>query len=491
MVTTFIFEIECTESRVSAKETQESLRCFRPDHLIAIMLPRKKWGPGIMFRKILIANRGELVERVRRTATEMGIESVVVYSTADKNASYVQDSPGVCIGPARSSESYLDAEAIVQAARQNGCSAIHPGWGFLSEKATFAALCEQHGVTFIGPPPEILDLMGQKTPAKKRMAELGVHGVPGSDGLLESAEDALKVAREIGFPIMLKAESGGGGRGMRICREESEVLDAAAEASREAAAAFADPRLYLEKYIESGRHIEVQVLVDRFGQAVTLGERECSVQRKHQKLIEEAPSPALDAQSRADIEALVSAACSALGYRGAGTVEFLRAPSGELYFIEMNTRLQVEHTISEMITGVDLVAEQLKVAAGHAISPDLGQERSGHAIECRINAEDPDFDFKPSPGTITKLVWPEGPGVRIDSHVFEGYQIPPYYDSLLAKVIVHADTRDQAIDKMITALSTLTVEGVKTTKEFQKTILQSEAFRSGNYDTRIVETLNN
>lgn len=442
-----------------------------------------------MFRKILIANRGEVVERVRKTAKEMGIEAVVVYSSGDRSAPYVEDAESVCIGPARSSESYLQAETIVQAARQKGCAAIHPGWGFLSEKSEFAALCEQHGVTFIGPPPDVMDLMGQKTPAKRRMAELGVGGVPGSDGLLDSEEEAVEVANKVGYPIMLKAESGGGGRGMRICRKEEDIRGAVAEASREAAAAFADPRLYLEKYVEGGRHIEVQVMVDRYGTAVTLGERECSVQRKHQKLIEEAPSPALDAEKRADIEARVAKACSELGYRGAGTVEFLRADNGDLYFIEMNTRLQVEHPITEMITGVDLVREQLRVAAGASLDPELGKTRSGHAIECRINAEDPEQGFKPSPGTIERLVLPEGEGIRVDTHIREGYVIPPYYDSLIAKVIVHADDRATAIERMIKALDELVVEGVATTKDFQKQVLQSEAFRSGSYDTTLVEQL--
>jgi acetyl-CoA carboxylase, biotin carboxylase subunit len=439
-----------------------------------------------MFRKILIANRGEVVERVRRTAQEMGIETVVVYSTADQNIPYVQNSPAVCIGPARSSESYLNGPAIVQAARQSACSAIHPGWGFLSEKSSFAALCEHHGITFIGPPPGVLDLMGQKTPAKLRMAELGLYGVPGSDGLLASAEEAGAVAKKVGFPVILKAESGGGGRGMRICRHPDEVLDAAMEASREAAAAFSDPRLYLERYVERGRHIEVQVLVDRYGQAVTLGERECSVQRKHQKLIEESPSPALDALDRADIEARVAAACTALAYRGAGTVEFLREPGGQLFFMEMNTRLQVEHPVTEMITGVDLVREQLRIAAGHKLDPGLGRERHGHAIECRINAEDPSADFKPSPGIVTRLVLPSGPGIRVDTHICQGYEVPPYYDSLIAKVIVHDESREGAIDKMIGALDQLQVDGIKTTKEFQKELLQSEAFRSGDYDTGLV-----
>lgn len=442
-----------------------------------------------MFRKILIANRGEVVERVRKTAKEMGIEAVVVYSSGDQSAPYVEDAESVCIGPARSSESYLQAETIVQAARQKGCAAIHPGWGFLSEKSEFASLCEQHGVTFIGPPPDVMDLMGQKTPAKRRMAELGVGGVPGSDGLLDSAAEAVEVANNVGYPIMLKAESGGGGRGMRICRKEEDIRGAVAEASREAAAAFADPRLYLEKYVEGGRHIEVQVMVDRYGTAVTLGERECSVQRKHQKLIEEAPSPALDAEKRADIEARVAKACSELGYRGAGTVEFLRADNGDLYFIEMNTRLQVEHPITEMITGVDLVREQLRVAAGESLDPELGKTRQGHAIECRINAEDPEQGFKPSPGTIERLVLPEGEGVRVDTHIREGYVIPPYYDSLIAKVIVHADDRASAIERMIKALDDLVVEGVATTKDFQKQVLQSEAFRSGSYDTTLVEQL--
>jgi len=441
-----------------------------------------------MFRRLLIANRGEVVSRIIRSARAMGVTPVAVYSTADKDAPYLREVESVCLGPAAAARSYLDAEALVQAARQQACSALHPGWGFLSEQAGFAALCEQHGISFVGPPPAILDLMGGKTPAKRRMGELGLAGVPGSDGPI-APEHALREAERIGFPVMIKAESGGGGRGLRICRAASDVQEAVAAAAREAAAAFADPTLYLERYIEGGRHIEVQVLVDRWGQAVTLGERECSVQRKHQKLIEESPSPALDHQTRADLETRVARACSALGYRGAGTVELLRAQDGALYFIEMNARLQVEHPVSELLTGVDLVAWQLRIAAGQRIDPDLGQQRSGHALECRINAEDPDQGFKPSPGKITRLCLPVGDGIRVDTHIVEGYEIPPFYDSLIAKVIVHAANRELAIEKMLGALANFEVEGVATTIRFHEKVLRSAAFRSGVYDTRLVEQL--
>lgn len=442
-----------------------------------------------MFRRILIANRGEVVMRVKRTAERLGIEVVTVHSTADAETPYAREGSSVCLGPAASSKSYLDGEAILQAARQTGCSAIHPGWGFLSENAEFAALCRAHGLQFIGPSPEVMDLMSKKTPAKRRMAELGVAGVPGSDGVLDEPEDAVAEAERIGFPVILKAESGGGGRGMRICRDAGQLASAASEAAREAAAAFSDPSLYLEKYIESGRHIEVQVLVDRGGRAVTLGERECSVQRKHQKLIEEAPSPALDAEARAALEARVAEACSRLGYEGAGTVEMLRDASGELYFIEMNTRLQVEHPVTEMITGVDLVEQQLAVAAGRPLPEGLGAERAGHAIECRINAEDPSEDFKPCPGKVTRFVLPEGEGVRVDTYMEEGAEVPPFYDSLIAKVIVHAPTRGEAIAKMRAALEAFVVEGVKTTIPFHLEVLASEAFVSGDYDTRLVAQL--
>lgn len=442
-----------------------------------------------MFRKILIANRGELTQRVLTTARKLGLEAVTVHSTADRSAAYVADTESVCVGPAASADSYLNAENLIQAARQTQCAALHPGWGFLAENSAFAALCEQHGICFIGPSPEIMDLMGRKTPAIRRMTELGLKAVPGLAEPLTEVQDVVKAASEVGFPVMLKADSGGGGRGMRICRNASEVEAAAAEASREAAAAFSNPALYVERYVERGRHIEVQVMVDRFGQAVTLGERECSVQRKHQKLIEEAPSPGVSAENRQAIEDRVAAACSMLGYEGAGTVEFLMDESGELFFIEMNTRLQVEHPVTEMITGLDLVEQQLRVAAGHRISADLGRERQGHAIECRINAEDPELDFRPCPGQITTLKWPDGEGVRVDTHVIEGYRIPPFYDSLIAKLIVHADTREQAIELMISALENTVIEGVKTTIPFHLRVLRSEAFRSGHYHTGLVADL--
>lgn len=442
-----------------------------------------------MFRKLLIANRGEVVARIARTARRLGIEPVVVHSTADAEASYVRDNEAVCIGPAPSGKSYLRAETLIEAARQRRCAAIHPGWGFLSEKSEFAALCEQHGITFVGPSPELMDLMGVKTPAKRRMGELGVPGVPGSPGILRTVAEAVEEARRVGYPVMVKAESGGGGRGMRVCRDEAELRQAAVEAAREAEAAFSDPSLYLERYIAAGRHIEIQVMVDRWGTAVTLGERECSVQRKHQKLIEEAPSPALTAEQRAEVEERVAKACAALGYRGAGTVEFLLDEHGELWFIEMNTRLQVEHPVTEMITGVDLVEEQLKVAAGARISPELGKERRGHAIECRINAEDPEHDFKPCPGTISGLSLPSGEGVRVETHVEEGYTVPPFYDSMIAKLICHGDTREQAIARSIAALESFKVEGLKTTIPFHLRVLRDPRFVSGDYDTTLVAKL--
>jgi len=442
-----------------------------------------------MFRKLLIANRGELVTRVARTARRLGIEPVVVHSTADAGATYVMDSESVCIGPAAAKDSYLDAEVLVAAARQRHCSAVHPGWGFLAESPLFAALCEQHGLSFVGPTAGVLDLMGRKTPAKRCMAELGLAGVPGSDGVLASPEAALKAAEELGYPVMLKADSGGGGRGMRICRDADELQRFAIEAAREAAAAFSDPNLYLERYIENGRHIEVQVMVDRFGQAVTFGERECSVQRKHQKLIEESPSPALSGAQRVAIEERVARACSKLGYRGAGTVEMLLDSSGTLHFIEMNTRLQVEHPVTEEVCGVDLVELQLRVAAGARLDPGLGKSRGGHAIECRINAEDPAEDFRPTPGRITRWVLPEGDGIRVDTYMAEGADVPPFYDSLLAKVIAWGEDRATALGRMKEALTAFQIEGVKTTIPFHLEVLADEAFVSGDYHTGLVTRL--
>lgn len=438
------------------------------------------------FHRLFIANRGEVAARIARTCDRLGITPVFGVSEADADAPYVRDRERVVLGPARSAQSYLDMARVVQAAIQARCTAVHPGWGFLAENPRFAALCLQHGLTFVGPPAHVMHLMGKKSPAKDAMRRAGLSVIPGSDGVLADAEEARRVADEVGYPILLKAESGGGGRGMRVARSADEVAGAYAEASAEAQAAFGDPRMYLEKLIEGGRHIEIQLLADRYGNAIHLGERDCTVQRKHQKLIEESPSPVLDAAERArTLEAAVRATAS-IGYVGAGTMEFL-LDDGTLRFMEMNTRLQVEHCVSEIRTGIDLVEHQLRVAAGERLA--LSQDDvtfDGHAIECRINAEDPSAGFAPSPGTLEKWSAPEGPGVRVDTHVEEGYRVPPHYDSLICKVITHGATRDEAADRMITALGDLKVEGVKTTAPMHRTILASDDFRAHRYDTRTI-----
>ncbi|REJ72974.1 MAG: ATP-grasp domain-containing protein [Acidobacteria bacterium] len=447
-----------------------------------------------MFRKLLIANRGEVAVRVARTAHRLGIECVGVASEADRDASWTRQLDRVVVlGPPASAESYLAMERIVQAGRQSGCSAVHPGWGFLAESPDFAALCEQWGLTFVGPRPATMDRLGKKLPAKRAMARAGLEPIPGSLEPLESDEQAQRLAREIGFPVIVKADSGGGGRGMRRCDEPQQLSAAIDEAAAEARAAFGDPTVYLEKYLAGGRHIEVQVLADAFGAAVHLGERDCSVQRKHQKLIEETPSPGLDDRQRAELGRAAAEAAARIGYRGAGTVEFLQAPGGEIYFMEMNTRLQVEHPVSEEVTGIDLVEHQLRVAANQPLA--LRQEEIGFlgcAIECRINAEDPNDDFRPSPGEVTRFDFPAavddtaGARVRVDSHVTAGDEVPPFYDSLLAKVIVHAPSRAAAIDAMVEVLGAAHIEGVKTTIPLHLEVLDSSAFRSGDYSTAAI-----
>jgi acetyl-CoA carboxylase biotin carboxylase subunit len=392
------------------------------------------------------------------------------------------------LGPARATESYLDMSRVVQAARQTSCTALHPGWGFLSENPRFAALCEAHGVTFVGPPAHAMALMGKKTPAKHAMKRAGLTLIPGSDGVLENVEEAERVASEVGFPILLKAESGGGGRGMRIARSAAEVRGAYEDASAESLAAFGDSRLYLEKLIEGGRHVEVQILADHFGNAIHLGERDCTVQRNHQKLIEESCSPVLDEGERARVLAACVNAARAIGYVGAGTMEFLLDETGTLRFMEMNTRLQVEHCVSEMRTGIDLVALQLRVAAHEPLPLTQDDVRfEGHVIECRINAEDPSAGFKPAPGRITRWSAPaESADLRVETHVETGYVVPPHYDSLLCKLVVRGRDRDDARLRMLKALDELVCEGVPTTVALHRAVLSSDDFRTNRYTTRAI-----
>ncbi len=436
------------------------------------------------FHRLLIANRGEVAARIARTCDLMGITPVFAASEADKGAPYTKNREVVVLGPARSAQSYLSVTRVVQAAVQSGCTALHPGWGFLAEDPTLSALCETHGVTFIGPPAHVMHLMGKKTPAKDAMGKAGLRLIPGSDGVLSGVAEAQTVAEKIGFPILMKAQSGGGGRGMRIARSADEVQQAFEEARAEAAAAFGDERVYMEKLIERGRHIEIQMMADRYGNVVHIGERDCTVQRNHQKLIEESPAPVLNPEERARTLAAAVKATRDIGYVGAGTMEFLQDPDGNLRFMEMNTRLQVEHCVSEMRSGLDLVRMQIEVAAGHKLS--LTQDDiplQGHAIECRINAEDPTQNFRPSPGTLSKWQIPSGEGIRVDTHVAEGYKVPPHYDSLICKVIAHGRDRNEACDRMIEALCNLVCEGVPTTIPMHLTILKSEDFRNSNYDT--------
>jgi acetyl-CoA carboxylase biotin carboxylase subunit len=445
--------------------------------------------PPASFHRVFIANRGEVAVRVARACEAMGIVPVLAVSTADADAAYTEGRETVVLGPGRSAHSYLDMQRVVQAAKQSHCTALHPGWGFLAENHVFASLCEQHGVTFIGPPPHVMQLMGKKTPAKHAMRDGGLTLIPGSEGHLLDVEHAREVAAEVGYPVLLKAESGGGGRGMRIARGAEELPDAFSGAESEARAAFGDPRLFLEKLIEDGRHVEIQIMADRYGNVVHLGERDCTVQRNHQKLIEESPSPVLDEAERASTLAAAVEAARRIGYVGAGTMEFLLDADGTLRFMEMNTRLQVEHCVSEVRSGFDLVREQIRVAAGHRLSVTQDEiELHGHAIECRINAEDPSDGFRPAPGKITKWVEPDAADgkVRVDTHVRSGYEVPPFYDSLLCKVIAHGDDRDEACERMISALDQLTCEGVPTTVPMHLAILRSKDFREHRYTTRAI-----
>jgi acetyl-CoA carboxylase biotin carboxylase subunit len=440
-----------------------------------------------MFSKILIANRGEIALRIIAACKEMGIKTVAVHSEADRDSLHVRYADDdVCIGPAVSKQSYLSISSIIAAAEITGADAIHPGYGFLSENAHFAEIVGECNLTFIGPPPEAIRLMGNKSRARETAKKAGVPIIPGSEGAVTTIEEAADVARSIGYPVILKASAGGGGRGMRICWEESEIATQYDTARNEAERAFGDGAVYLEKYLERPRHIEIQVFADTHGRTVHLGERECSIQRRHQKLIEESPSPALDAETRRKMGEAAIRLCEAVGYVNAGTIEFL-FQDGEFYFMEMNTRIQVEHPVTEEVTGIDLVKEQIRVAAGEKLSVPLGEfHLRGHAMEFRVNAEDP-VTFAPNPGKIRELHLPGGPGVRVDTHIYRDYVVPPHYDSLLAKLIVRGKDRADTIARGRRALEQFVVEGVKTTIPLHRAILNNEKFIRGDISTRFMD----
>ncbi|WP_032112873.1 acetyl-CoA carboxylase biotin carboxylase subunit [Candidatus Paracaedibacter symbiosus] len=440
-----------------------------------------------LFKKVLIANRGEVALRILRACREMGIKTVAIHSTADADSMHVRlADESVCIGPAPSRDSYLNMPAILSAADITGADAIHPGVGFLSENATFARMIEEHGITFIGPTPEHIEMMGDKITAKKTMIDLGVPVVPGSDGGVDTDEEALEISTSIGYPMIIKATSGGGGKGMKVANNAEELPQALRLARAEAKANFGNDQVYMERYLRKPRHIEVQVLADMYGNAVHLGERDCSIQRRHQKIWEEAPSPGLKQEEREKLGKIVTKAIAKLGYRGVGTLEFLYE-GGEFFFMEMNTRLQVEHPITEMVTGIDLVKEQIKIAAG--IPLDFKQEDieiKGHAIECRINAENA-TTFIPSPGLVTRYHTPGGWGVRIDSHLYQGYKVPPYYDSLIAKLVVYGHTRAECIKRVERALHEFVIEGVETIIPLHQKLALEPDIQSGNYDIHWLE----
>jgi acetyl-CoA carboxylase biotin carboxylase subunit len=436
-----------------------------------------------MFKRVLVANRGEIAVRVIRALHENDVEAVAVYSTADADALHVRLADrAVCVGPPAATESYLKIPSLVAAATTTGCEAVHPGYGFVSENPAFVEACADNDLVFVGPDADVMARMGDKVQAKLELRQAGVPLVPGTEGAT-SVGEARAAAAEVGYPVLLKASAGGGGKGMRLVRDPDQLEAAFGMASMEADAAFGNGSLYLEKAVSPARHVEIQVLADGQGGVLTLGERECSIQRRHQKLIEESPSPALDPETREAMEAAVERACHAIGYRNAGTFEFLLGPDRSFYFIELNARLQVEHPVTEMVTGMDLVREQLRVASGEALGRTGRAERRGHALEIRLNAEDPRNDFAPAPGRVTRFRPPLGPGVRLDTHVEEGYLVPPHYDSLLGKLVVSDETRPQAIDRGLRALGELVVEGVPTTRELAIDILRSEEFGSGRYST--------
>ncbi len=444
-----------------------------------------------MFTKILIANRGEIAVRVIRACRSMGVPCVAVYSKEDANALHVKlADQRICIGEGSSRESYLNMDRIVQAAVNMGADAIHPGYGFLSENSGFVRKCEEHGITFIGPPADVIDRMGNKSAARTTMMDAGVPVVPGTREPVYDAAEAKKQADRIGYPVMIKASSGGGGKGMRTAAAGDDFEHQFILAQHESANAFGDDTMYIEKFIEDPRHVEIQIMADSFGNVVSLGDRDCSVQRNHQKLIEESPSPAISEQIRMKMAEYAVLAAKTVGYEGAGTVEFIVSPGGEFYFMEMNTRIQVEHGVTEMVTGTDLIAEQIRVAAGEPLS--FAQEDiriNGHAIECRINAEIPEKNFMPCPGKVTALHLPAGNGVRVDTALYTGYQIPSEYDSMIAKVIVHAPDREAAIRKMLAALDEMVVLGVETNLDFQYQIMRNPVFRAGEANTGFIESI--
>ncbi|MGN6616346.1 MAG: acetyl-CoA carboxylase biotin carboxylase subunit [Ilyomonas sp.] len=440
-----------------------------------------------MFKKILIANRGEIALRVIRTCREMGIKTVAVYSTADKDSLHVKFADeAVCIGKPQSADSYLNIPHIMAAAEITNADAVHPGYGFLAENAKFSKICNDHGIKFIGPTADMISSMGDKITAKETMIKAGVPVVPGGEGLLESVEQAKLLAKEVGYPIILKATAGGGGKGMRVVWEESEMERAYSTAKAEAGAAFKNDGVYMEKFVEEPRHIEIQVAGDQYGTVCHLSERDCSIQRRHQKLVEESPSPFMTPELRKKMGEAAIKAASAINYESVGTIEFLVDKHRNFYFMEMNTRIQVEHCVTEEVINFDLIKEQIKIAMGEKISGQ-NYEPQMHAIECRINAEDPYNDFRPSPGRINVLHTPGGHGVRVDSHVYTGYVIPPYYDSMIGKLITVARTRQEAIDTMYRALSEYVIEGVKTTIPFHLQLMQNEDFRKGNFTTKFLE----
>ena len=440
-----------------------------------------------MFTKILIANRGEIALRIIRTCREMGIKTVAVYSTADKDSLHVKFADeAVCIGGPKGVESYLNIPHIMAACEITNADAVHPGYGFLAENAKFAQICADHGIKFIGPTPDMINKMGDKITAKETMIKAGVPVVPGGEGLLESVEAAKKLAKEIVYPVIIKATAGGGGKGMRVVWKEDEIEKAFGDAKMEAAASFKNDGLYMEKFVEEPRHIEIQVAGDQYGNVCHLSERDCSIQRRHQKLVEESPSPFMTPELRQRMGDAAIKAASAINYESVGTIEFLVDKHRNFYFMEMNTRIQVEHCVTEEVVSYDLIKEQIKIAAGEKIS-GKNYEPKLHAIECRINAEDPYNDFRPSPGKITVLHTPGGHGVRVDSHVYAGYVIPPYYDSMIGKLITVAQTREEAINTMYRALSEYVIEGVKTTIPFHLQLMQNEDFRKGNFTTKFLE----
>lgn len=437
-----------------------------------------------MFKKVLIANRGEIAVRVIRACRELGIHTVAVYSTADKNALHAKIADeAVCIGPAASKDSYLNVRAIISACEITGADAIHPGFGFLSENPAFARTCEKCGITFIGPRAQSIEMLGDKAQAKETMKEAGVPVIMGSDGAISNIHAAHTLANDLGYPVMVKASAGGGGRGIRIVRSDDELDAQMTAAKQEALACFGNDEIYIEKYIENPKHIEIQILADNYGDVIYLGERDCSMQRRNQKVLEEAPSPIMTDELRRKMGEAAVKAAKVCGYRNAGTIEFLVDGKGNFYFMEMNTRIQVEHPITEEVTGIDLVKQQILIASGERLA--IRQEDvkiSGHAIECRINAENPALGFRPSPGVIQSLHIPGGPGIRVDSAVYQGYEISPYYDSMIGKLIVHGATREEAIAKMTWALSEFIVDGVATNIDFQLKLIRTEGFLKGDYD---------